>query len=252
LILYTSAAFGDLSASVGRLTDACVPTERDWWKQPVETGWERHWDQLEREIANQSDPIEQLPQGGPDPATKIDDVDLIHPAAIIDCLNDQLQGDEIVAGDVGVHLQYAMKYLDLETPNSFLTPESWGGMGHAIPSMIGAKFAAPSRRVLGVVGDGSFQMNASAFFTAVRHNLNITIVLFNNRQHNAITGDQMDQYGATGFTYVDEFDFASLADTVGGIGFSVETPAELSEKLETAIGADGPTIIDIPTEPNII
>ncbi len=67
-----------------------------------------------------------------------------------------------------------------ERPRSLLTSGGLGTMGYGLPAGIGAKFAAPDRRVVVVSGDGSIQMNIQELATAVEHNVDIKVIILNN------------------------------------------------------------------------
>lgn len=246
-----SAVFGDLRTSITWLTDACDGSERTWWRDPVEEGWTDH----ERELTEHDDgpveSIETMPESGPNPADRIGGRDTVHPTAIVETLNDLLEDSAIVTGDVGVHLGYTMRYLRPGEPGTFLGPENWGAMGHAVPAAIGANVAAPDRQVVAVVGDGSLLMNLAELSTAVEQDLDLTVVVFDNSQHNAILVDQLDQYGETGFTYVPGLDYAAFAENLGGRGFDVDSPDALRETLGTALETDGVSLVDVPTHPNV-
>ena len=65
-------------------------------------------------------------------------------------------------------------------------------MGYEIPAGLGVELAEPGRRVVVMVGDGSYLMMNSEIVTAVMENLNLTIVLIDNRAYMSIRGLQMD------------------------------------------------------------
>lgn len=244
------ATFGALVPSVERLAGACESRERDWWREPVETGWEQEAAVLEERLDREAEDLAFLPEGGDNPAT-LRDGDPIHPARVVLALNDLKDDDAIVTEDVGIHAVYAQKYVDLTEPNSFFISSDLGAMGHALPSAIGAKFAAPDRQVVGIVGDGSILMNLAEFVTAAERELDVTFLLFNNRQHNAIFKDQTDQYGRGGFTTLPGLDYAQFAENAGGLGVTIRNREELEEKMACAFDADAPALVDIWTIPNI-
>jgi TPP-dependent 2-oxoacid decarboxylase len=70
--------------------------------------------------------------------------------------------------------------LDLPTGATFITQAVWGSIGYSVGSLLGTLFAAPARRQLLVVGDGSFQLTAQELSTILRHDLKPVILLLNN------------------------------------------------------------------------
>ena len=67
-----------------------------------------------------------------------------------------LSGEDILLSDVGAHKLWIGRYYPAETPNSVLISNGFCSMGFALPGAIGAKFAAPTKRVLAICGDGGF------------------------------------------------------------------------------------------------
>lgn len=246
-----AATFGALEPTIERVADVCQLCECDWWRDPVEDGWDREAAVLEHRLDREADEVTFLPEGGKNPVTLFDG-EPIHPARVVLTLNDLKADDALVTEDVGIHAVYAQKYVGLTEPNSFLISSDLGGMGHALPSAIGAKFAAPDRQVIGIVGDGSIMMNLAEFKTAVEHDLDVTFLLFNNHQHNAIFKDQTNQYGRGGFTTLPGLDYAQFAENAGGMGITIRSCDQLDDRMAQAIEADEPTIVDIWTEPNIM
>ena len=72
---------------------------------------------------------------------------------------------------------------------------SWGNCGYALPTIIGAKKAAPDRPAVAYAGDGAWAMSMSEIMTAVRHDIPVTAVVFHNRQWGAEKKNQVDFYG---------------------------------------------------------
>ena len=91
-------------------------------------------------------------------------------------------------------LQIANSYLRFEEPRSFFAPMSFGNCGYALPTIIGAKVAAPHRPAISYAGDGAWGMSCSEIMTCVRHEIPVTAVVFHNRQWGAEKKNQVDFY----------------------------------------------------------
>lgn len=63
---------------------------------------------------------------------------------------------------------------------------SQGDMGFELPASIGAQIAEPSKMVIPILGEGSFQLNIQELQTIVQYKLPIKILLFNNGAYGAI------------------------------------------------------------------
>ena len=86
-------------------------------------------------------------------------------------------GDVIIAED---GTSYASLALDLPPKCTFVAQAIWGSIGYTVGSLLGALAAAPGRRHLLFVGDGSFQLTAQEVSTMLRHDYKPVIFLINN------------------------------------------------------------------------
>jgi indolepyruvate decarboxylase len=87
-------------------------------------------------------------------------------------------GDVLVAED---GTSYASFGLQLPPNCTFVSQPIWGSIGYTVPSLLGTLAAAPDRRHLLFVGDGSFQLTAQEVSTMLRHDYKPVIFLINNR-----------------------------------------------------------------------
>jgi indolepyruvate decarboxylase len=86
-------------------------------------------------------------------------------------------GDVLVAED---GTSYGAFGLDLPPNCSFVSEAIWGSIGYSVGSLLGTLAAAPQRRHLLFVGDGSFQLTAQELSTMLRHDYKPVIFLINN------------------------------------------------------------------------
>jgi len=125
-----------------------------------------------------------------------------------------------------------------------------------VPNAIGAKIAQPDRQVVALVGDGSFQFGVQALWTAVRYEVPIAVVIWNNGAYQA-NRKFLHQYGgraaATGRypgCALDHpaIDHAAICKAYGVEAEHVEDPAKLTAALERCFRstADGrPYVVDV-------
>ncbi|MYH39850.1 MAG: acetolactate synthase large subunit, partial [Candidatus Dadabacteria bacterium] len=104
----------------------------------------------------------------------------------IDTLYKLTKGDSIIVSDVGQHQMWVAQFYKFERPRTHLTSGGLGTMGFSFPAAMGAKYARPDEQVICVAGDGSFQMNFQELATAVENNLDLKIIVFNNRHHGMV------------------------------------------------------------------
>jgi len=118
----------------------------------------------------------------------------LHPRQVLRELEKVMPPRVMVSTDIGNINSVANSYLRFEEPRSFFAPMSWGNCGYALPTMIGAKTAAPDRPAVAYSGDGAWAMSMSELMTSVRHDIPITAVVFHNRQWGAEKKNQVDFY----------------------------------------------------------
>jgi benzoylformate decarboxylase len=131
-----------------------------------------------------------------------------------------------------------------------------GCLGWGVPNAIGAKIAQPDRPVVALVGDGSFQFGVQALWTAVRYEVPIAVVIWNNGAYQA-NRKFLHQYGgraaATGRYPGCSIDSPSIDHVAICKGYGVEAervddPAALTGALErcfTTVASGRPFVADV-------
>ena len=159
--------------------------------------------------------------------------------------------DAIVCLDAGLAPNFGQDRLDFAQPRSLIMPQDLGGLGFSFPESLGASFAAPDRTVVNFNGDGGFLFNAQEFETAVRYGLKSISVVLNN---NCWGSEKAYQRYAFNERYVgaDTVNprYDKYAELFGGNGFYVENPADIGDVFLAALKAEGPSIIEIPIDPD--
>jgi sulfoacetaldehyde acetyltransferase len=120
--------------------------------------------------------------------------DYLHPRQVLRELEKAMPPRVMVSTDIGNINSVANSYLRFEEPRSFFAPMSFGNCGYALPTIIGAKLAAPDRPAVAYAGDGAWAMSMVEILTAVRHDIPVTAVVFHNRQWGAEKKNQVDFY----------------------------------------------------------
>ena len=159
--------------------------------------------------------------------------------------------DAIVALDAGLSPNFGQDRLYFHQPHSLLTSLDLGGLGFSFPASLGAKLAAPSRPVVNFNGDGGFLFNAQEFETAVRYGLNVVTVILNNGSWGSEKAYQRHAFNER-YVGADTVNprFDKYAELFGGTGFYLERPEDIGSAFLEALQADGPSIIEIPIDPD--
>ena len=190
----------------------------------------------------------------------------LRPERVIETLNRCMPVPCNVVSDAGTPTPYATRFLRLRDPQSRLViPRFYGGLGYAIPAVIGAYFAAPHLRPVGLFGDGSLGMSAGELETLSRLQIPAVLVHFNNAcfgwikaLQRVVDRDHANKASGAGQaapvndpTFSVDFgsyDMSKLAAVYGIRSFRVETPAQLETALREAFALSEPVFVDVAVE----
>jgi sulfoacetaldehyde acetyltransferase len=156
----------------------------------------------------------------------------MHPREMLRALERATPSDVMVSTDIGNICSVANSYLRFNRPSSMFAAMSFGNCGYALPSLIGAKVAAPERPAVAYVGDGAWGMSFGEILTCVRENIPVTAVVFHNKQWGAEKKNQVDFYNQR-FLGVNLANpsFAGIARAMGAEGIVVETIDDVGAAL---------------------
>ncbi|MFP4649121.1 MAG: biosynthetic-type acetolactate synthase large subunit [Halorhodospira sp.] len=172
-----------------------------------------------------------------------------HPKGLIRHLATQSSKPTIVATDVGQHQMWAAQGFPFERPRQWLTSGGLGTMGFGLPTAMGAALANPDHRVLCLTSDGSLLMNIQEFATLAELELDVHIVLLDNRGLGLVRQQQDLFYGGCRFasSHQQPTDFCALARAFGLAAHDL--PQEASQDpLGTILEKPGPSLLRIPVD----
>lgn len=106
--------------------------------------------------------------------------------------------------------------------------------------------------MVAVAGDGGFGQYAMEFTTAVKHDMNITLLLLVNNELGKISKEQRGEEFDVWQTDLVNPDFAEFASLCGGYGVRVGHRSELDEGIRSALDHQGPAIVHIDTDPLLV
>ncbi|MDP4986907.1 MAG: thiamine pyrophosphate-dependent enzyme, partial [Porticoccaceae bacterium] len=165
-----------------------------------------------------------------------EDGEWLHPRQVLRELEKAMPADVMVSTDIGNINSVAHSYLRFEKPRSFFAPMSFGNCGYALPTIIGAKAAAPHRPAIAYAGDGAWGMSMGELMTSVRHDIPVTAVVFHNRDWGAEKKNQVEFYGRrfVGAELVSE-SWAGIAQAMGAEGIVVDSLDKVGPALKKAV-----------------
>jgi acetolactate synthase I/II/III large subunit len=166
----------------------------------------------------------------------------ISPVRVLWELQRIVPSDTIYTTDSGNNLFFAIHYLKVTEPDSFMSMLGLGSMGVGLPAAIGAQLAHPERRVVSVIGDGGLLMCAGELSVAAQHRLPIVVLVLNDMRYNMVEHGNRNVYGRTAPYPTGPIDVAELARGCGAQAVVVERPGQL-ESLSLS-NLRGPLVID--------
>jgi acetolactate synthase-1/2/3 large subunit len=175
--------------------------------------------------------------------------DSIGPRQLYAVIQDERDDDVIVTSGGGVHSSFNRRQRAL-TPNTHLSAISFGSMSYGFPLALGAKLAAPDRQVVCVEGDGGFAMVMQDLETAVRYDIDVKTIIYNNFSHGTQKLRQGRLFDERYLgTDVDNPRFDRIAEEFGMTGLRVEDPQDLRGKVRDLFDTDGPALLDVIVDP---
>ena len=183
-------------------------------------------------------------------STVKNDTNIINSPVLTNVISKYLNEDAIVTVDAGTVSVWANNWLRLNGKQRLIGSTELGTLGFGMPAAIGCQLAMPDKQVVALCGDGGFQMTMGDFSTAVKYNLPITVIIYNNFAYHFIELEQMKEGVAQCYTKLNNPDYAKLAEAFGGVGFSVTNSSELDKTIKAALSTNKPCIVDVHVNPN--
>ena len=165
---------------------------------------------------------------------------------VIDHLNQLTKGDAVIVTDVGQHQMVACRYAKFNESKSNITSGGLGTMGFALPAAIGAKYGAKERTVVAIIGDGGVQMTIQELGTIMQNNINVKILILNNRFLGMVRQWQ-DLFHDKRYSFVDiaSPDYVTVAKGYNIEGNSISKREELKNALETMLNHNGAYLLEV-------
>lgn len=162
---------------------------------------------------------------------------------LFDMLRRALPPDAIVVTDSGLHQVLTFRHWRSFCPAGIIAPTDFQSMGFGIPAAIGAKLACPDRHVVAIVGDGGFAMTGMELLTAVRENLQLSVIVFNDGALGQIRVQQFSNFGVAHATTLFNPGFSLFAESIGAAYVLLDSPSK-----SDALNRSGVTLCEVPIE----
>lgn len=181
-------------------------------------------------------------------ASSTDDSFPLKPQRIVGDTRKVLGDDDILITDVGAHKMWVARLYPCERPNTCIISNGFAAMGIGVPGAIAAKLLHPGRRVLAITGDAGFMMNSQEIETALRCNIPVVIMIWNDGGYGLIKWHQDRRFGRSGFVDFGNPDFVRYAESFGAKGYRVERASDLLPVLTQAFADNTVVVVDVPVD----
>ena len=175
--------------------------------------------------------------------------DLTDPYLFVDRLSRNMKENDLITVDTGCCLPWIMQAFKFKKGQRLFHDFNNTAMGWAVPAAIGASFAAPGRRIVCVVGDGSFMMNLQELATIEHHKLPIKIFLINNEGYSMVRQTEMewlnDENMGTGNEALSFPTYMNIAKAFGFQYSSIQKNYQIDERIRWSLNNTQPTLCNV-------
>lgn len=174
----------------------------------------------------------------------------IRPEVLAAALDDHAASDAIFTTDTGMSTVWLSRFITMTGDRRLLGSYNLGSMANAMPQALGAQALDRRRQVIACCGDGGLMMLLGDLRTAVTYGLPVKFIVHDNGRLGMVKLEQ-EEGGLPEFgTELDNPNLADVAIAMGVTAVRVTDPDELDDAVRGALAADGPTLLDVVTNPD--
>lgn len=224
-------------AEIGKITAANIPVVGDAKKvlnemqplvKPIDTAeWSKAIDD------HKKNKEEVHPEGA------------VNPKLVVRELSKQLDDRAIIAADVGQNQFWTVRNMEIKGDRKLICSGGFGTMGYSLPAAIGAAIGNKDKKVVSLMGDGSFQMSLFELGTLIQEHVKPLVILFNNSGLGMVRELQRKvELKEHGVALNCNPDFTKLVEAYGIKAKRVSNGDEVESVLKEALEYDGPFFIE--------
>lgn len=156
-----------------------------------------------------------------------------------------LKEDDVIIGEVGTS-NSALSGFKLPATAKYISQPLWGSIGYTLPALLGSSLAAPERRQILFIGDGSFQLTVQELSTIIRHGLKPIIFLLNNGGY---TIERLIMGENAAYNDIQNWNYTAIPSVFNGVQdhstYVVETVGQLKTVLDNVEQNQGLTFVEL-------
>ncbi len=172
----------------------------------------------------------------------------LKPQRIVDDTRQALGREDIVLVDTGALKMWMARLYPTYLSNTCVISNGLSTMGFALPGALAAKLACPDRKVLAVMGDGAFLMNAQEIETAMREKISFTILIWVDQGYGLIRWKMDLELKHHSHIDFSNPDFVKFAESFGAKGYLIQHADELLPTLKACLESEGVNVIACPVD----
>jgi len=158
----------------------------------------------------------------------------------------------VICFDVGDNTVWSALFLSLTKYQRVIQSTHLGTMGFCLPACIAAKVEEKNSTVIGISGDGGFQMCLGEFGTAVQYQLGLILIVFSNSVLGRMISQQTIPFGTT----IVNPDFVAYAKAWGADGACIHNDSQIEQVLDQIFDYENklierhvPFVIEVKIDP---
>ena len=173
----------------------------------------------------------------------------IRPELLAQAVNRHAAPDAVFTTDTGMSTVWLSRFVEMTDRRALLGSFNLGSMANAMPQALGAQALDRNRQVIAFCGDGGLTMLLGDLITAVSHQLDVKLIVFDNGRLGMVKLEQ-EQGGLPEFgTVLNNPDLAAVARAIGLHGIRVTDPEQVDAAVRDALSHPGPVLLDVLTNP---
>ncbi len=172
----------------------------------------------------------------------------LKPQRIVADMRSAMGDEDIVLADTGAIKMWVSRLYPAWQPLTCLTSNGLSTMAFSLPGALAARLAFPQRKVLAVMGDGSFMMNSQEIETAVREKIPLVVLIWVDGSYGLIKWKMDIEEGAHDSVDFTNPDFVKYAESFGARGCLIHQAEQLLPTLNQALSDNGVTVVACPVD----